>query len=380
MSMRWKQDTNLKETVIENEKNDTPSNKRVVYFRWLFIAFILPAFFHISGHIVSSFMFFETLAIIMIYNFFATYVFLKRNSNHQNIAWFVSYMDVLAICVFSYQLGGTDSEIYVLLFFIIGLCGVLGDIPKVMGIGIFSAVAYVLSTAYAAKNHGEGLEIWTLSLRVFFLLMTAYGISFIIAETKRYDAMHKREFKLARTDKLTGLANRHYLDQKLQEEVEYADLSGEPLNILIFDIDNFKKFNDTYGHMWGDKLLTLFSDIIKQNVRKSDIPVRYGGEEFLMLIRGLSMDMAKSIADRIRRQLEKEKIHIGHENDRKMVTVSCGVAQYPKHSKNVKEVMDFADKALYHAKEMGKNVVIGFDEIENVQNTEQIDIEMFMGK
>ena len=88
---------------------------------------------------------------------------------------------------------------------------------------------------------------------------------------KKYGDLHKKEFKMARTDKLTGLANRHYFDQKLGEEVQYADISGSPLNILMFDLDNFKRFNDSYGHVWGDKLLTLFSDIIMQNIRKCDI-------------------------------------------------------------------------------------------------------------
>jgi len=110
--------------------------------------------------------------------------------------------------------------------------------------------------------------------------------------------MHQREFKLARTDKLTGLANRHMLDQKLEEEALYCEYSKKPLNVLMFDIDDFKKFNDTYGHIWGDKLLSLFGDIIKQSIRKTDMAFRYGGEEFMVLIRDLDLEKAKCVADR----------------------------------------------------------------------------------
>lgn len=367
-----------KETIVENEKSNLKAGNRVVYFRWLFIAFILPAFLHVSKLSVPLFVFLETLAIVVVYNIFATSSLLRKNGDKKIAARIINFIDVIIICVFSYQLGGINSEIYIILLFVIGLCGLYSDTSRVLGIGSFAVVAYTISTLLAARSSGEEFKTWNLSLRIFFLMLAAYGISFIIGEAKKYNELHKREFKLARTDKLTGLANRHYLDQKLQEEVDYSDFSGEPLNILIFDLDNFKKFNDSYGHIWGDKLLTLFSDIIKQNVRKSDIPVRYGGEEFLILIRGLSIDMAKSVGDRIRRQLEKQRIYVGSEDNRKRVTVSCGVAQYPKHSKNVKEVIDLADKALYHAKEIGKNVVVGIDEIGFVQNTEQIDIDMFL--
>jgi diguanylate cyclase (GGDEF)-like protein len=193
--------------------------------------------------------------------------------------------------------------------------------------------------------------------------MASCGIAFLSNEVHKYNEMHKKEFKLARMDKLTGLANRHYFDQKLREEVEYADLNGKPLNVLIFDLDNFKRFNDTYGHVWGDKLLSLFSDIIKQNIRKSDIPVRYGGEEFLLLIRDLEIDMAKCVGERIRKSLEKQRIYSGNEDDRRKVTVSCGIAQYPKHASDIKLAIELADKALYYAKESGKNMVVSYDEM-----------------
>jgi diguanylate cyclase (GGDEF)-like protein len=186
----------------------------------------------------------------------------------------------------------------------------------------------------------------------------------INTQVKKFDELHRKEFKLARTDKLTGLANRRYFDQKLSEDVQYSDETGNPLNILIFDLDNFKKFNDTNGHTWGDKLLTLFSDIIKHNIRQSDVPVRYGGEEFLLIIRDLDYERARNVGERIRNQLEKQYIYIKCEDDtKKWATVSCGVAQYPTDSKSIWEVIESADKALYNAKANGKNIIVCYKDI-----------------
>lgn len=360
------------------EKTGGRFNKAAIYFRWFFVAFVLPVFLHVSQDAVSPILFFETLALAVVYNIAVTIYLVRHNGENKGTISLLGFADAVFVSVFSYQLGGIDSDIYVVLLFIIGYCGIYGDKSSAIKVSTFSIITYTLSTVYASAGLSSGISYWRLVLRDLFILFAAVGISFIIGEAKKYNEMHKREFKLARTDKLTGLANRHYLDQKLAEEVDYADFSGEPLNVLIFDLDNFKKFNDTYGHVWGDKLLTLFSDIVKQNIRRYDIPVRYGGEEFLILIRGLSIDMAKSVGDRIRRQLEKQRIYIGNGENRKRVTVSCGVAQYPKHSPDIKEVIELADKALYHAKEIGKNIVVNYDEIGNVQNNVQVDIDMYM--
>ena len=101
-----------------------------------------------------------------------------------------------------------------------------------MVVGIFSAVAFSI---IAMKNI-EGLNYFRLIFKDILILMAAIGITMLNNEIKKYGELHKKEFKLARTDKLTGLANRHYFDQKLGEEVQYADFSGNPLNILMFDL------------------------------------------------------------------------------------------------------------------------------------------------
>lgn len=359
-----------RDTVVQNR--DSKSNrirKNILFFRWVFILFVFPTIFFTSPNASSKVIFLETLAITIIYNFFITVYMLRDEENNKKYLDITTYIDILIISAFSYLMGGLSSDIYIVLLFVIGCYGFYNNINKISGTSIFTLVVYSLSCFYGEKNSLEAFNFGLLIVRDFAIILAAYSVSVISKEVKKHDEARKKEFKLARTDKLTGLANRHYFEQKLVEEVEYSNASGNPLNTLIFDLDNFKKFNDSYGHIWGDKLLSLFSDIIKQNIRKSDIPIRYGGEEFLILIRDLDMEMAKGIGERIRRQLEKQRIYVGSDENRKRVTVSCGLAQYPKHSKDIKEVIDLADKSLYHAKEIGKNIVVSYDEIGKVERS-----------
>ena len=349
----------------EKSPRDSRRQTRIIvlFYRWVFLICIgiitLPG----SDMKTNGYALLETLAVAAIYNTAVTIYTLKSKEKISKASSFFIYFDVFLLTVISYFCGGLHSDVYLIIFFLLGYCGIFNDASYTLKIGIFSAIFYTASCIFAAKVNNLEMESTRLVIRDLLLILGAYGISRINYEVKRYDELRKKEFRLARTDKLTGLANRHYFDQKLREEVEYADESNAALNVLMFDLDNFKSFNDTYGHMSGDKLLSLFADIIKQCIRKSDIPVRYGGEEFMILIRDLDIFIARNVGERIRRQLEKQRIYVGSGDNKKKVSVSCGIAQYPFHSKNIKQVIEFADQALYHAKETGKNAVVVYDEI-----------------
>lgn len=349
---------------IEHKKaGNSRSSMSVVFLRWMLLIPIVLLYITSPEKPDYNFEFLETLAVTIVYNTLITLHAFKNSCSNKKIKLGFFYADAFLLSVYSFQLGGISSEIYPYFFFLIGYCGFIYNVANTVKFSLFCISVYSISCTFYSQYGAVGMNEWNLILRNFFMIFASFGILSISKEVKKFNELHKKEFKLARTDRLTGLANRHYFDQKLSEEVAYSDVTGSPLNIIIFDLDNFKKFNDSYGHVWGDKLLTLFADIIKQNIRKSDIPVRYGGEEFLILIRDLDIYIVKSVADRIRRQLEKQKIFVGEYEERKKVTVSCGIAQYPTHSKNIKEAIDFADKALYHAKDNGKNTVMLYNEI-----------------
>ena len=349
------------------EKSPREGNRQnkitVLLYRWVFLIcigiLVLPG----SNMKVNGYAILETLAVAVVYNITVTIYTIKNKERINKASSIFIYFDIILLTIISYFCGGLNSDVYLFLFFLLGYCGIFNDASYTFKIGIFTSIFYSVSCIFAARSNDVELEFARLVIRDLILILGAYGMSRINYEVKRYDDLRKKEFKLARTDKLTGLANRHYFDQKLRDEVEYANQNNATLNVLMFDLDNFKSFNDTYGHLSGDKLLTLFSDIIKQCIRKSDIPVRYGGEEFLILIRDLDLFVARNVGERIRRQLEKQRIYTGSGDNKKKVSVSCGIAQYPLHSPNIKQVIELADQALYHAKETGKNAVVTYDEI-----------------
>lgn len=343
--------------------NNTPVlhvNETVLFYRWLI--FLFSAVFCITGtrFEVQRYAIIETLAIAAIYNGVVSAYFLKNRNKY--VSWIIC-LDIIVLMMLIFFSDGVRSDLYIFIFFIIGFCGIYNERAHTIKVGVASAALYTVTSILANYFFVTGISYTTLIIRSLLLLMAAFAISSFNYELKKYDEMRKKEFRLARTDKLTGLANRHYMDQKLREELDYALSKGTVLNVLLFDLDNFKGFNDTYGHTSGDKLLILFSDIIRQCVRNSDIPIRYGGEEFMILIKDLDIILAKSVGDRIRRQLEKQRVYLGQQDEKRKVTVSCGVAQFPTHSANIKEVIEKADQALYHAKEIGKNIVVCYDEI-----------------
>lgn len=332
----------------------------VLAYRWLIILFSAVLSITSAGFDVQGYAVLESLAVIVIYNGTVTAYLLN---NIKKFTPLIIYLDIIMLMLLILFSGGIISDLYVFIFFIIGFCGIYNDRAQTIKTGVASTVLYTVTCIFANNFFMTGINYTTLVVRDMLFLMATFSISGFNYELKKYDEMHKKEFRLARTDKLTGLANRHYFDQKLREEVDYVLGKGTVLNILLFDLDNFKGFNDTYGHTSGDKLLILFSDIIRQCVRNSDIPIRYGGEEFMILIKDLDIILAKSVGDRIRKQLEKQRVYLGQQDEKRKVTVSCGVAQFPTHSANIKEVIEKADQALYRAKEIGKNIVVCYDEI-----------------
>lgn len=157
--------------------------------------------------------------------------------------------------------------------------------------------------------------------------------------------------KNAITDKLTNVFNRMAIEPILKIETERAKRSGKPISLIIFDIDFFKKINDRYGHNAGDYVLKKISEIIKNNIRKADYIVRWGGEEFLLLLPETDIDGAKKLAEKLRAVVENFSFKdIGN------VTISLGVTQM-KTGENLDQAIKRADEALYMAKNKGRNRV-----------------------
>lgn len=168
--------------------------------------------------------------------------------------------------------------------------------------------------------------------------------------------------QLATVDGLTQLANRRTFDKRLQEEWNRTYRESLPLSLLLCDVDYFKKYNDYYGHQAGDNCLQKVALIIKENCKRAeDFPARYGGEEFVIICAGINADNARNLAENIQEQLFHRAIPHERNPDKNQVTLSIGIASMiPQQSDNLHNLLMEADRALYLAKEQGRDRVISF--------------------
>jgi diguanylate cyclase len=160
------------------------------------------------------------------------------------------------------------------------------------------------------------------------------------------------------TDPLTGLANRKNFDTQLLKAIEESAERSEPLSLVMMDVDHFKAFNDTWGHLTGDQVLRLVAMSLKQNVKGQDLAVRYGGEEFAVVLPNTVLRSALTVADHIRRAvMSKELLKRSTGQNLGRVTISLGVATLRKGD-NASSLIARADACLYAAKRNGRNRVI----------------------
>jgi diguanylate cyclase (GGDEF)-like protein len=189
------------------------------------------------------------------------------------------------------------------------------------------------------------------SLHFLDLVNASLAVAFRNALT--YDQLQR----LAANDSLTGMFNRRFGMARLQEEFGRSVRLGSPVGICLFDLDHFKQVNDTYGHPLGDKVLVHVSKLIRSALREGDVALRYGGEEFLIVLPGASLTDSFEISDRIRRLVESAQFQ--HGSQTLTLTISGGTASWPDFDASSSDALvKKADEALYRAKEGGRNRII----------------------
>ena len=172
-------------------------------------------------------------------------------------------------------------------------------------------------------------------------------------------SLYKESERLAITDDLTGLYNTRYFYTALEKEIERSQDLDHPFSIIIFDIDDFKKYNDTYGHLAGDQLLEELAGLMIKKCRTTDIIARYGGEEFVIILPETEYDGAVLVAERLRKSVKKHSFKINKKEKKGKVTISLGIATYPEDATNVKDLVNAADINLYGEKRIGKGPSFG---------------------
>jgi diguanylate cyclase (GGDEF)-like protein len=159
------------------------------------------------------------------------------------------------------------------------------------------------------------------------------------------------------TDPLTNVYNYRFFQSQIERELGRSERHGKSFSIAMIDIDNFKQYNDTHGHINGDIALQIVAKELLKNIRKSDILARYGGDEFIIILPELGKDQAKSLAEKLCIVIENTPLPKKKNAPQIKLTISLGLASYPIDSKKEDLLLKKADQALYQAKSMGRNTV-----------------------
>jgi diguanylate cyclase (GGDEF)-like protein len=234
------------------------------------------------------------------------------------------------------------------------LCVWAGLLASVQFIGVnaYAVAAWPLDRADFVSVQYGSFDWTTQAGRVLVLLVATALSTLIVDRTQKLR-------QLSTVDRLTGLLNRGYFDERIEEEASRARRYGRPLTVALIDLDRFKQFNDTFGHAAGDDALRTLANVLKLSVRRSDIVARYGGEEFVVLFPETAAPEAMEKLETIRERVASLRIPVARGTIPAQVTLSGGVAGWPDDGSAVDEVLFIADERLFAAKRAGRNRLIG---------------------
>lgn len=235
-------------------------------------------------------------------------------------------------------------------------------IPVIMQTALDSTESMVQGVDAGADDYiAKPINFKELEARVKSLLRIQALQQQLEERERQLSDANERLTVMSRTDGLTGLANRRFIEERLHEMWEHSQRLHEPLSIVMCDIDHFKRVNDEYGHQAGDAVLKQFAGTLVSAAREIDRVGRVGGEEFLLVLPGTVLDAAVTFAERVRENVAAHEFDIG---DGRILhrTMSCGVAAFPHPAiASQHALVKAADDALYVAKETGRNRVVRFD-------------------
>lgn len=216
----------------------------------------------------------------------------------------------------------------------------------------------LIDTNSANGTFVNGQRIERHSLKDGDLIQFGSNAAFRYAQTDQsQEALLRKLFEASVTDALTGAFNREHLDTQLKAELSYARRHNRDVSLVLFDVDHFKKVNDTYGHQAGDQVLVQMARTINETIRNEDILARYGGEEFAVVLRGEGPSGAGTLAERLRSAVMR--IAIPHDNGPIRITISAGCASFSELSDaSVESLIRSADSRLYAAKRSGRNRIV----------------------
>lgn len=204
------------------------------------------------------------------------------------------------------------------------------------------------------------LPLSSLTGQITHISLIVYDVTDVAINKLQLKAANERLEHLSQTDGLTQLHNRRHWQLCMQKEFDRHTRYGDKTSLVMFDIDHFKKINDNYGHLAGDKVIQHISHLLKLSLRETDCAGRYGGEEFSVVLANTCAKDALNFADRLRKKIEKSELVF--EGNSIKVTVSMGICDISDQLENSGQWLANADQALYKAKESGRNNCVIFDQ------------------
>lgn len=327
----------------------------VIFLGILNTLFVIPDFFLVSNRKMFAVIAAARLVYAGLTGIFAFRI--KQMEKNKSLAMRVTLMETGAVILFLfvfYQYQTPDYLIQAMgvIVILIALFMVPNRWVNAAGASAILGITFPLVSAIYIKDLKASV-FWAGFVYILIIVILLSIVSFRNNISERVQYLNQQELiRLSTTDPLSGAYNRIKLDQEMKKWVEYAKRYAVPLSVAIIDFDDFKKINDTFGHLIGDNVIAESSAIIKEIIRKSDVFARWGGEEFILLLPNTAIKGAFDLTERIRN-------HIGNHvfTNRVKVTCSIGVAQLCTGDDSV-SLFRKADMALYAAKEKGKNKVI----------------------
>jgi two-component system cell cycle response regulator len=322
--------------------------------------FIIPDYFINASKTTINYIIAGRSVFIIIVLIFAFII--KKIKNHQSIIIWITLCEALAVVLFLFVYYIYESPDFLIQAF--GAIAIVVAFFMVPNKWVnTAAVSMMLITGFFIVSflnnaNEERSDFVAGSIYLLILFIASLYISLRNNINERIQYINRKELiRLSETDPLSGVYNRLKMDQELKKWVEYSKRYSLPLTVAIFDFDNFKNVNDTYGHLVGDNIITDSAALIKQKIRHSDVFARWGGEEFMLLLPNTDVHSAMESVNRIRSEVEKH-IYL----DETKITCSIGLAEL-LHDDDVVSFIQKADKALYIAKVEGKNrvAVYGLD-------------------
>ncbi len=250
------------------------------------------------------------------------------------------------------------TDLFTDIIILAAVIGIVGGIVMLSTSTIFAFLSTALfSIAYLFISYYimELYNLWIPVVLPIIAIMAAFALSFLakyLMKAKDFEY----QYKLATIDGLTELYNHRYFQDTLRKQIDIARRYNQAFSLIIIDIDFFKKFNDTYGHQAGDAVLRQVAQTLKKNSRTTDYVCRYGGEEMSIILPNTGAEEALNNANRICKAVADKPFHLTPV-DTANVTISLGVATFPDNAQTPQDLIEWADKGLYYAKEHGRNQV-----------------------